>query len=156
MEMALLYAGVVMLLIMMLLGTADVIARYIFSSPIKGTLELSQLLMAGAILLGWGYAQATSSNIRVDFVIMRYRPTAKFIVELIILLLTLSLFIFIAWQSFKIAMLDVEYGRLIENVYLPAFPFKLMVTFGAIMVCLESIFQMVRLIFHRIKKSGVN
>jgi hypothetical protein len=62
------------------------------------------------------------------------------------LIITLALFILIAWQSFKIAVLDIGYGRLIENIYILAYPFKFLVTFGAIMVCLECIIQ----IFHQV------
>jgi TRAP-type C4-dicarboxylate transport system permease small subunit len=144
-EMVLTYIGVGMLLIMVLLGTADVIGRYVFNTPIKGTWEISELLMGGAIFMSWGYVQATKSNISLDLVITRYPPRIKLLVEIIILILTLVLFVFIGWQSFKIAMQDLNNGRLIENIYISVFPFKLLITFGAILVCLESILQIVRL-----------
>jgi TRAP-type C4-dicarboxylate transport system permease small subunit len=146
------YIVVGLLLMMMLLGTADVVGRYVFNSPIKGTLEISELLMAVAIFLGWGYVQSSKSNIRVDFIIKRYPLKANQIVELVILILTFMLFAMITWQSFNLAMIDLDYGRLIENVYIPAFPFKLMVAVGAIMVCLESIIQIVYQLHDMTKK----
>jgi TRAP-type C4-dicarboxylate transport system permease small subunit len=153
-EMVLTYIGVGMLLIMVLLGTADVIGRYVFNTPIKGTWEISKLLMGGAIFMSWGYVQATKSNISLDLVITRYPPRIKLIVEIIILILTLVLFVFIGWQSFKIAMQDLNNGALIENIYISVFPFKLLITFGAILVCLESIIQIAHLINDMTKKRG--
>ena len=155
-EVVLTYIGVTALLLMMFLGTADVLARYIFNSPIKGALETSQLLMATAIILGWGYVQAAKANISVTFIIDRYPLKARQIVDLLIFIITLVLFILIAWQSIEIALVDIDYGRKIDTLLLPAFPFKLLVTFGAIMVCLESIIQIVHQVTTMMKKQGVN
>ena len=43
--------GMVMFVFLMLIGASDVIGRYIFNRPITGTLEISQILMAGMVLL---------------------------------------------------------------------------------------------------------
>ena len=155
-EVVLTYIVVVLLLLMMFLGTADVIARYVFNSPIKGTLEISQLMMGGVIILGWGYVQASKANISVSFIIDRYPPRVKRIVDLVILIITLILFILIAWQSYAIGINDIGYGRTIENVYIPAYPFKFLVTFGAIMVCLEALFQIIHLVAAMAKKQEAN
>ena len=155
-EQILTYIIVALILVMMLLGTADVVGRYVFNSPIKGALEINELLLAALIFLGWGYVQSSRSNIRLEFFINKYRQKAKQVVELIILLITLILFILIAWQSYRLAMLDLSYGRLIENVYIPAFPFKFLITFGAIMVCLESIIQIAYQIRDLRRKEEVN
>lgn len=154
-ELFLNYLAVVMLGVMALLGTADVIARYAFNHPIKGALEISALLMAGAIFLIIGYVQSQKSNITLELFINRYPPRAKWVVDLFVLLTTLFLFVLIAWQSFSLALKDVEYGRLIENIYLPVYPFEFLLTFGAVMVCLECMIQMVRTAAKRPAKSVV-
>jgi len=154
-ESVLSYIVVALIMAMMFLGTADVIGRYAFNSPIKGTLEISELLMAVAIFFAWGYVQSSNSNIRVDFIIKRYPYKVRQIVELLILLLTFLLFAFITRQSFKVAMIDLGYGRLIENVYIPAYPFKLMLSLGAAMVCLETIIQIFYQLGNMTKKGEV-
>lgn len=144
-----------MLLLMMFLGSADVIGRYAFNRPITGTMEWSQMLMAGLVLLGLGYVQATQSHVRVDLIILRYPPPVKLIVELAILILTFVLLGFIAWQSTIIALADLKQHRLIETIYMPTFPFKLLVPFGASIACLECIIQMAHL-FPSMKRKGVS
>jgi TRAP-type C4-dicarboxylate transport system permease small subunit len=148
-ELFLNYVSVLMLSIMVLLGTADVIARYVFNHPIRGSLELQSILMAGAVFLIIGYVQAEKSNITLDMVINRYHGRTRIVADIVVLMFTFCLFVLIAWQSFSLALKDREYGRLIENVYLPVYPFELLLTFGAVMVCLECLVQLARTIARR-------
>jgi len=133
-----------MLLLMMFWGAADVIGRYLFNSPIKGTMEGSQLLMAGVALLCWGYAQAAKSHISVDIVVTRYPARLRAIAGFASLILTTVVFGLIAWQSALISAETLEQQRMLENLPLPLFPFKLMVPVGASILCLESIIQIIR------------
>lgn len=144
-ELLLNYLAVAMLGVMVFVGTADVIARYFFNSPIKGALEISSLLMAGAIFLIIGYVQSQKSNITLELFINKYPMRARLVVDLFVLIMTFLLFALIAWQSFSLAWKDIANERLIENIYLPVYPFEFLLTFGAAMVCLESLIQLVRL-----------
>lgn len=140
-ENVFLLIGVGMLLVMMFLGACDVIGRYVFNSPIKGAMEGSQLLMAGVALLCWGYTQATRSHISIDILHMRYPARVQAIISLASLILTTVVFGLIAWQSALIAVEALTQHRMLENIPLPLFPFKLMVPVGASLLCLESIIQ---------------
>jgi TRAP-type C4-dicarboxylate transport system permease small subunit len=144
-EKVFLIISICMILAMMFLGTGDVIGRYLFNNPIKGALEGSQLLMAGVSLLCWGYAQATKSHIRIDLLLSRYPARARAIMDLAGLALTIVVFGLITWQSLLIAIETLQQHRMLENLSLPLFPFKLMVPLGAFLLCLESIIQ----ILHR-------
>jgi len=142
-ENVLLFIAVGMLLLMMFLGAGDVIGRYLFNSPIKGAMEGSQLLMAGVALLCLGYVQAIKGHISVDILTTRYPPRVQTIVGLAGLALTIVIFGLIAWQSALIAAETLEQHRMLENITLPLFPFKLMVPIGASILCLESIIQFI-------------
>lgn len=148
-EKALLTIAICMLLGMMFLGAGDVIGRYLFSRPIKGAMEGSQLLMAGVSLLCWGYAQATNSHIKIDLLLVRYPARVRAIMNLAGLVLTMVVFGLIAWQSALIAVETLQQHRMLENLPLPFFPFKLMVPLGAFILCLESIIQFI----HGIKEA---
>lgn len=145
-EKILLLIGVGMLLLMMFLGAADVIGRYLLNKPIKGALEGGQLLMAGVALLSWGYTQAVKGHISVEILFVRYPAIVQSIITLISLLLTTIIFSLIAWQSALIAMESLEQQRMLENIPLPLFPFQLMVPIGASIFCLESIIQLVQIL----------
>lgn len=77
-ELALVYAGVLATVIMMLLTSADAMSRYLLNRPIIGAYELTEkYLMVAAIYLGLSYAYRGGVFIRVTFVVDRLRPTLK-------------------------------------------------------------------------------
>ena len=146
-EKALLYIAVGLLWVMVFWGTAHVVGRYLFSSPIAGTGEGSQLLMAGVALLCLGYVQSTKGHISVDILVSRYPVRLQTIFTLIGLLLTIVVFALIAWRSTIIAIDMLDRGRMLASFpTIPVWPFRLMVPFGASILCLESIIQAVRLL----------
>jgi len=152
-EKTLRFMGACMLLAMMFLGAGDVIGRYLFNSPIHGTMEWSQMLMAGLVLLSLGYVQATESHISVVFIVLLYPQRVRLMVHIATLILSLFILGVIAWQSTIIALTEMEQKRLIETILLPAFPFKLLVSVGASIACLECILQISHL-FCRLKEKG--
>ena len=80
-------AGLVVLVIIMAL---EVVGRYGFNHPFKGTTQLSGFLLAFITLLAGGYAFVTNSHIRVDIFYSRFSERGKAINDLI----TLPLFLF--------------------------------------------------------------
>jgi TRAP-type C4-dicarboxylate transport system permease small subunit len=138
--------GVVMFFVLMLLGAGDVIGRYLFNRPIMGTLEISQVLMAGMVLLAWAYTQAKKAHVRVEIVFSRYPPRAQAIIEFVILFISLALFSLITWRATTIAWSDWQLKRIIDTILIPLAPFKLFVSLGAFVICLEFIIQMVHLL----------
>lgn len=144
-EYALLIVGVLMLLLMTFVGASDVIGRYFFGRPIKGALEISQLMMAGVALLTWGYTQAVKGHISVEILLKRYPTSFQRAINTLILLLTIFLFGLILWQSSVMAFEVLRQERMLENLPLPMYPFRLFVPLGAAVLCLESFLQLVGL-----------
>ena len=71
-ERVLVYAGVVAMLAMMCLTSADALSRYLFNRPILGAYELTEkYLMVAAIFLGLSYAYRGGMFIRVTFLVDR-------------------------------------------------------------------------------------
>lgn len=138
--------GMAVLMGMMFLGTGDVIGRYLFNRPIIGAVEISDLLMGMVVFFGWGYTMAIEAHITVDVLFLHYPPRAKAILNFIMYLLTLSLFIFIGWKTGMVAMADWHAGKEVNVIDIPIFPFKFLISFGAIFLCLECIIHMIHLV----------
>src|SRR4030066_331803 len=77
------YVGVGMLFVLMMLGAADVVGRYLFNSPIQGTMEVSELLLAGIVFFGWAYTQAARGHITVDLFFSRIPSRGQAILKII-------------------------------------------------------------------------
>jgi len=146
-EKALVFVAVGMLWVMVFWGTAHTTARYLFHSPIRGTGEASQLLMAGVALLCLGYVQSVKGHISIDILVRRFPPRVKAIIGLVGLLLTIVVFALIVWQSTLRTIQILEEGRMLFNFpTIPAWPFWFLVPVGASLLCLESIIQVAHIL----------
>lgn len=133
-------------LVLMFLGASDVIGRYVFNKPIMGTLEISEVLMAGVILFGWAYVLKMGSHIRIELLVSHYPSRARAIVNFVTLLLSLGLFSLIAWKSVMLALQYAQENRVFQTLGFPTAPFYFFVPIGAFFLCLEFIIQMLHLI----------
>jgi len=147
--------GGVLFMLMMFLGASDVIGRYFFNKPIQGTLEASEIMMGGIILLGWAYTMQVNGHVKVDLIVNHYKPRAQIITNLGTLILGLILFILIFWQSLILAIRYVNEHRVFQVLPGPAGPYHYFVPIGALFLCLELIIQIIQDI-RKLRKGGAN
>ncbi len=81
-ELVLVYAAVVACAAMMLLTSADALARYLLNSPILGAYEVTEkYLIVMAIFLGLSYAYRGGVFIRVTLLVDRLPPRGKLLAD---------------------------------------------------------------------------
>lgn len=131
-----------MLAVLMLIGTCDVIGRYLFNKPIRGVVELGEVLLAGIVFFGWAYTQAAGGHIKVEMFTSRLAPRVRAKINFATSFLSLALFSLIGWQAAKLAMMYWEQNRLVGGLMIPIAPFVLFISLGALLICLELIIQM--------------
>jgi TRAP-type C4-dicarboxylate transport system permease small subunit len=125
------YASTGLLLVMLFLGTADVLGRYLFNRPLSGSQEIFEILLPGIVLLGWAYAQRLKVHVSVDLFFNRFQARFKAIVTLLITCLALAISILIVWQGLLLSISYFKMGRLIRNINVPIFIPRLLVPLGA-------------------------
>jgi TRAP-type C4-dicarboxylate transport system permease small subunit len=103
----------VMLFVLLILGAGDVIGRYTLNSPITGTKEISSMLVAGIVLLGWAGTQAKGAHVKVELVLNRFPQRTQVIINIVTTFLSLVLFSLIVWQSIKVAVKMFETNRFV-------------------------------------------
>jgi TRAP-type C4-dicarboxylate transport system permease small subunit len=134
------------LMLMTFLGAGDVIGRYLFNNPIVGAGEISRVMMGAVIFLCWAYVLSVRGHVAVDIAFRRFPPRMQAITGFIVLLLTLVPFSMIAWRGAIQTIVDWQGGRILHDILIPEAPFRALVVFGAFLLCLECIIQMVHLI----------
>jgi TRAP-type C4-dicarboxylate transport system permease small subunit len=139
--------GMGMLSVLMFLGAADVIGRYLFNKPILGTLEVSEILLAGIVFFGWAYTLSVEGHVRVDFFYLRFPVRAQRIVGFFTSFFSLVLFSLITWRAAKTAIFYWQGNKLVPILKIPVFPFQLFVSLGALALCLELIIEMSYFLF---------
>jgi TRAP-type transport system small permease protein len=65
---------------LMLMTVADVVGRRFFGSPVRGSVELTQLAMVVMIYLGFAYAENHGDHISVDIVYLRLRRWLQLVI----------------------------------------------------------------------------
>jgi TRAP-type C4-dicarboxylate transport system permease small subunit len=101
--------------------------------------------MGSMMFLAWGYTVSKRAHIRADIVFNRYPPRLQAGFNFAMLILSVILFGVIAWQSASLAISDWQTGKLVSIILIPQAPFKLLVSLGSLLICVENIIQMVHL-----------
>ena len=131
---------------LMFIGAGDVLGRYLLNKPIRGTMELSEIMMGGIVLLSWAYTQRNKGHVAVELFISHYSPRIRSIVNFLTLVLCFVLFAVITQQSAAMALRYWEEQRVIPTLEIPTAPFHALVPIGSAFLCIEFIIQMVRLV----------
>jgi TRAP-type C4-dicarboxylate transport system permease small subunit len=128
-----------MLMILMLIGAMDVIARYLFTSPIKGSLGLSEVLLVGVVFFAWAYTESVDGNVKVEIFCTQFRPRTQCIAGAFKKLIAVVIFGIMTWQSVIKAAESMDSMEIIDVLDIPAYPFHLFVTLGVGVLCLQLI-----------------
>jgi TRAP-type C4-dicarboxylate transport system permease small subunit len=131
-----------MLLVMMLLGFADVFGRYALNRPIIGTLEIFEILLPGIVLFSLACAQRAKAHIAVDVFYSRFPPRVRTIAGLAINIWAILFFAVVTWRGTLIAILHWHTGRKISNISVPIYTIDLIIPVGAMAMCLVLISEL--------------
>ena len=127
-----------LLFFMMLLITVDVTARYVFSSPIPGTLEFTEFLIVFVVFFSMAYVQLTKRHICVELLTQRLPRRVADGLAVVVLLIAALFFVLMCWQSWHSGLSALEYREASDGlVQIPVYPPKLAVSFGAALIAIQ-------------------
>jgi len=129
------YISAVLLFIMLLLGTADVVGRYLFRKPIIGTVEIFEILLPAIVLLSLAYTQKNKAHIAIDILYSNLSLKRRAILGFVLTCWAIFLFILIGWQGILLCFSYHQTGNVITNIGIPAFLPRLLVPIGAFAIC---------------------
>ena len=127
----------VCILILMLLTTADVVLRYIFSAPIKGAYEISEILLLSAVFLGMAFAQLHREHVKTDLFVVHLSRRTNLILETVLLFPALLMYALLVWcgaVGFWDSWTTGEYRW--GLIRIPLWQARLMIPLGVSVFCL--------------------
>lgn len=144
----------IVLAIMMLLTVADVIGRYFFNSPIKGTWEVIGLLLVCAGTWGLAYCQVKKSHIKVTVFMQRSSRRVQAIIRSVAYLVGLIGFSLLSWRVFVMAKkyLFLPRGNVTDTLDIPYAPFMFTLSIGAGIMALVLVVDLVRSLAEVVRK----
>lgn len=150
---ALRYICVGLLFFMMVLGTVDVIGRYLFNKPILGTLETFEILLPAMVLLGLGYTQEKRGHVTMELLVIQLSPRKRNVLDIITNCCALFISGLILWRGWILTTLYWRMGRTIPTIEIPMFLPQLLVPLGASVLSLVLMVQIIESII-QLKKGN--
>ena len=134
------YAGMVLLVPMMLLTSLDVVTSKLWTTPVPGSMELSSFMLSVFVLLGVAYTHQVRGHVRVTMLTDRLPEKYYEILNIFTTLLTLFIVGIVVWQGLVVAF---EAHEVSDMLRIPALPFRLLVSVAALLLALELVFDLV-------------
>jgi TRAP-type transport system small permease protein len=136
--------GCVALFAMMCLTVVDVVGRYVFNSPILGAFEITEFMVLVMVFSFLGYAQAQKAHVTVDIVYDRFPANARRIIAIANYTISFIVMLIVCWMGFEKAVETWQTGEKPLNLAVLNYPFVFFLSFGAMVMCLEYIRDVIR------------
>ena len=135
----------VFIFILMFLVSADVIGRYLFNRPVKGSLEISESLMAYLVFIAFAKALASGRHIKVEILTSHLSPRWQAILHVVACAGGAFLFALITWQGWNWAWNSWQIREFMEGqLKVPFYPAKFAIPFGGFVFTLQFLVEIVR------------
>ena len=112
---------------LMILGSAQIILRSVFNSPIAGYIDLVELSMASMAFLGAAYCQRLGAHIRMEILIGRFRGRALWGFEVFGTAVALFIIAVLIWYGWGHFLRAYQLGDSTIDAEYPVWPSKLLV-----------------------------
>jgi tripartite ATP-independent transporter DctM subunit len=137
--------GLAALFCMVVVTFIDVFMRYIFSQPIKGVLEITEVMMICAVFLAVAHTQNEKGHISIDVITARLTPKAQVVMEFITNLLGVGIFSIATWRILAQTIFFIQEHRLhSQYIQIPSGPFAAVVFLGCTMLLILLIRDLLR------------
>ena len=150
-ENALSLVSASLILLAMLLVSAEVISRKFFNAPIPGQLELGELLMPPIIFLAIAYTQSTGGHVRMTIVIDHLPSGWRHFTEITVKVLAILVYAVLCFYSAKYAYRAWQFHDVtMSPPYFVIWPSAIMVPIGMFLVTLRVYLEVLHLLFPRL------
>jgi len=137
------YVGVVSVVCLALLTGTDVVGRYFFNSPVRGTIDLIEILMVILFACGIVVTTALDDHISVDSLYDKLPSRGQYILRVFAGSVCTFLFFILVWQGYQGGMIAAKSGKVSPTLDMPLSPFKFFLAIGFLASLIFSIKNLV-------------
>jgi C4-dicarboxylate transporter DctQ subunit len=140
-ESALNLLGGIVIFLLVFLATANVLGRWLFDLSVSGYIDWVEQAMAFMAFLGIAYTKRLGGHIRMDILVSHLRGRVLWFVELVSVILTLIITLFLIYGSYLHFLRAYTLGDSSLDIDLPTWPAKLVVPFALTVLALRLMLQ---------------
>jgi len=96
------------LFVIMLIGTFEVVARYVFDSPTLWAWQVNVMIFSATMLLGGGHALLENVHVKLDILYNHFRPSTRRILDVATSPIVFLFLGMMLWQGWKMAALSIQ------------------------------------------------
>jgi tripartite ATP-independent transporter DctM subunit len=138
---------------MVLLMAGNVILRYIFGKPIKGTVELEEFMLVLVVFLGLAHTAVQKRHVRIDFLVSRFPQSTQVVITSVTSLLSMALCFLMVWRTAVYAQSNWTHETTSVLLNVPLYLFICVAAFGGALLFLVLLSEFLRS-FSKIMDSG--
>ena len=144
--------GAIVLAMMMFLVAVDVTLRYTIDLPVKGSVELVELMMIIVVFLAVAYTASQRGHVAIELVSTRLPKRVQSILDVFTSFLSLVFIVLIIWRSILrgITMWQDHHVTIVLGI--PIFPFLYIIAFGCALLAIILIANILDSLAQAIKK----
>lgn len=131
------YIAGAVLVLMMLLTTADVAGRYLFNAPILGVFEVTEFMMVCLVFCSLAYTQSKKAHVAVDFLATLIPRKGQQVIDILNYLISLIILALITWKSVERGFEVMATKECSAILQIPVYPFMFLVALGSAALCIE-------------------
>ncbi|MBN1228107.1 MAG: TRAP transporter large permease subunit [Deltaproteobacteria bacterium] len=129
--------GISILFLMTCLIFMDVFLRYGFSSPIRGAMELSEVMLIVVVFFGIAHTQNEKGHVTMDLVVFILPSKARLVMEGVTILFSLGIFVILVWRNLIQTMWFAKTNALHSHyIPIPSAPFAAVIVLGSALMAL--------------------
>lgn len=128
------------ILIMMLVGAADIVGTWLFRQPVPGAYEITEAFMVAGIFLALAAAQMYGHHIRAEVLRPLLPVRVSHVLDRIGFFAMFVFFAFVMWYGWVAALEALRGGEFSSGILkMPVWPPKLALAVGATAMALQSL-----------------
>jgi TRAP-type mannitol/chloroaromatic compound transport system permease small subunit len=133
----------VLILFIMMVTVVDVVLRYIFKTPLKGSYEFCEIFFLSSVFLGLAYTESFRGHVNVDILISRLSDQTNLVLEIFVLLISLPVGGLLIWQGTLAFLRSLSTGEYKWGlIQIPLWPARLMIPVGVAVLCLKIVSEL--------------
>jgi TRAP-type C4-dicarboxylate transport system permease small subunit len=135
----------------LLLSIANIVSSAVWT-PIFGIYEFVSFLTVLTLAFALAYCTLGGGHVHVDFLVKRFSPRTQAILDIITGILSVGLFVILAWQSALYATNMWQKGEVSLTLYWPFYIFVYCISFGCFITCLVLLVNLGKAVAKAVKK----
>jgi len=122
--------------------TIDIVGSKAFNQPLTGSLGLIRLAQLTAISFGMGITFLDGDHVKVEMLSRRLPPKVQATMSSLVNFLGFMLFFLIIWQMISLGRSFQISGEMIDELYIPWYPFIYATVVAFVPVCLALLLEL--------------